>query len=86
VEALDEAVALGSAHLRGGVLDLLELQKTARRYAGRPAAELSLRMVTTRARCFSKNGNTSLLRIWTAVSGSLLVLKRPGFRGHELVG
>ena len=60
VEALDEAVGLGPPDLRC---------PAGRKYS-RP---LSLRMVRIFTPCSSKKGSTWLFRIWTAVTGILLV-------------
>ena len=76
METLDEAVRLRSPDLRGPVLDVLELQEElVGGLSGRPqySRPLSLRMVRIFTPCSSKKGSTWLFRIWTPVTGILLV-------------
>ena len=80
VQTFHKAVSLRAAHLGRAMLDAFELEtQFIRSLSGLPqnSRPLSERIVSMRASCCSKNASTSSLSTCTAVSGSLLVDRRP---------
>ena len=80
VEALDEAVRLGSSHPRGSVLDVLQLQEELVRVFVRPAAILAPVVAQDRLDLHAvplEEGQRVVVRIWTAVTGIFEVVE-PG--------
>ena len=80
VQTFHRTAALRAAHLGRAMLDAFKLEKLLiRSLSGLPqnSRPLSERVVSMRASCSPKRGSTSSLSPCTAVSGSLLVHRRP---------